>query len=138
MRGENIENDIFDSDDSDEEGDSLDEYEAPKPGIKQEKATKVPRHDLEKLRPYERMYADNYTYQNSVYGGAKWSFVLVDVKTNAIHHYDVKSKKENGKQFARIVAKEGIHKLPYKCTISTDNCGSMQHVIAAAIRLGIN
>ena len=84
------------------------------------------------------MYADNYTYQNTVYGGAKWSFVLVDVKTNAIHHFDVKSKKENGKQFARIVAKEGIHKLPYKCTISTDNCGSMQHVIAAAIRLGIN
>ena len=50
----------------------------------------------------------------------------------------MKSKKDNGRAIRYIIAKEGIHKLPYKCTISSDNCGSMKHVIDSAIDMGLN
>ena len=58
--------------------------------------------------------------------------------TNAYYKVDVKSKKDNGRAIRYIIAKEGIHKLPYKCTISSDNCGSMKHVIDSAINMGLN
>ena len=47
-------------------------------------------------------------------------------------------KSDNGKAFAKIMSLNGVHKLPYRCTIYTDGCGSMAHVALVAARMGIN
>ena len=47
-------------------------------------------------------------------------------------------KKENGKSFREIAVINGVHKLPYKCTVYSDGCGSMKHVKDSAIKMGID
>jgi hypothetical protein len=96
------------------------------------------RYDVAKLRPFEVMYCDNFDYPCPVRGGKLTGFVMVCLKTFAIFKVDVKSKAHNGRAFRKLVADEGIHKLPYKCTIYADNCGSMVHVSQTATSLGIN
>ena len=48
------------------------------------------------------------------------------------------AKSENGDAFRKVVAMNGIHKLPYSCRIWTDGCGSMVHAANAATQAGID
>ena len=98
----------------------------------------VPRFDLEKLRPFEAVFVDNKDYPCKIRGGAKSCLILVDYKTRTKHKIDIHKKTENGKAFKRIVAREGIHKLPYQCRVYTDGCGSMKYVLDTAVALGID
>ena len=65
-------------------------------------------------------------------------FLLVDLKSFAIFKVDVRAKHENGRAFRRIVTSEGVHKLPYKCTVYADGCGSMLDVHEQATSLGLD
>ena len=65
-------------------------------------------------------------------------FILIDIKSEGKHFHKVVTKDKNGEAFAEIVARNGIHKFSYKCTIYTDGCGSMVHVVHAAVRMGLN
>ena len=98
----------------------------------------VPRFDLEKLRPFEAMFVDNKDYPCQIRGGAKSCLIFVDYKTRTKHKVDVHNKTQNGQAFKRIVAMEGVHKLPYRCRVFTDGCGSMKHVADIAVALGID
>ena len=98
----------------------------------------VPRFDLDILKPFEIMFADNKDYVWQVRGGYKTSFILSDLKSMGPFKVDLHKKSQNGLAFREIVATNGIHKLPYKCTIYTDGCGSMRHVEVAATLMGIN
>jgi hypothetical protein len=98
----------------------------------------VPRFDLEKLRPFEVMFVDNKDYEQKVRGGRQVGFVLVCLKSFAKFKVDTFTKADNGFSFRRIVAKNGVHKLPWKCTVYSDGCGSMAHVEIAAVLTGID
>ena len=126
----------LDPDDSEPEDDEL-EYIAPIIG-RELGEQNVPRFDLDKLRPFEAMFIDNKDYPCKVRGGAPSCLVFVDYKTRTKHKIDIKNKAHNGMAFKRIVAREGIHKLPYHCRVYTDGCGSMNHVRDAAVALGID
>jgi hypothetical protein len=84
------------------------------------------------------LYVDNKSYAYPVRGGKLTAFLLVDLKSLAIFKLDVFFKDQNGAAFSRIISQEGVHKLPYKCTVYHDNCGSMAHVVSAATRMGIS
>ena len=98
----------------------------------------VPRFDLQKLRLFEAVFVDNKDYPCAVRGGATTTLLFVDYKTRTKHKADLKAKTQNGEAFQRFVAIEGIHKLPYRCRVYTDGCGSMHYVKSKAIQLGID
>jgi hypothetical protein len=98
----------------------------------------VPRFDIAKLRPFEAVFVDNKDFPCPVRGGAKTSLIFIDYKTRTKHKVDLQTKAHNGDAFQVIVAREGIHKLPYSCRVYTDGCGSMHHVKAMASVLGID
>jgi hypothetical protein len=100
--------------------------------------TDLHRYDVAKLRPFEVMYVDNKNYPCEVRGGKMVAFVLVDLKTFAIFKVDVTAKSHNGWALRKVVAQEGVHKLPYKCTVYADNCGSMEHVAQTCVSMGLN
>ena len=97
----------------------------------------MPRFDLETLRPFEVMFADNKDYPAEAELSCT-AFVLVDVKSNARFKMDVPRKTFNGMAFRRLIAMNGVHKLPYKCTVYADNCGSMVHVMNTCVSMGLN
>ena len=82
--------------------------------------------------------ADNKAFDSPIRGGYKTSFVLICVKSRAKFKVDLMTKKHNGKAITRIIAMNGIHKLPYKCTVYTDGCGSMALVKDVCISFGID
>jgi len=98
----------------------------------------VPRFQLYSLKPFEVMFCDNKDYPCEVRGSWKTTFVLICYKTRAKFKVDIRSKTSNGNAFREIVAMNQIHKLPHKCRIYTDGCGSMAHVKEAAIQAGID
>ena len=134
------EQDYQDDNDNDElTDDELEEFEYVAPVVGRSLGTQsVPRFNLDELRPFEVMFADNKDYEMSVRGGRQVAFVLYDVKSTAKFKVDLFKKSDNGLAFRKIVALNGIHKLPYHCMIYTDGCGSMAHVELAAITCGLN
>ena len=98
----------------------------------------IPRFDINTLKPFEIMFADNKDYDSAQRGGHTMALVFVDLKTLAKHKVDLTSKAQNGRAAQHYFVMNGVHKLKYKCTIYTDGCGSMAHVAAAAIRMGID
>ena len=126
-----------DEDDASEPDDDDYEYVAPVAG-RALGIQPVPRFDVDKLRPFEVMFADNKQYDVPVRGGRQQAFVLYDLKSTAKFKVDVFKKSSNGIAFSKIVAMNGIHKLPYACMVLTDGCGSMVHVEHAAVQRGIN
>ena len=64
------------------------------------------------------MYVDNKDYPCVTRGGKLVAFVLVDLKTLAIFKVDVRSKKHNGLALRKLVSENGVHKLPYKRTLT--------------------
>ena len=113
------------------------EYVAPNIG-RELGEQQVPRFDIDKLRPFEAIFVDNKDYPCNVRGGAKTCLVFIDYKTRTKHKIDLHNKAQNGLAFRKIVAREGIHKLPYHCRVHTDGCGSMNHVRDTAVMLGID
>ena len=101
-------------------------------------AQKLPRFDLEKLKPFEVMFVDNKSYPCAVRGGAKYVLVFIDYKTRAKFKIDITRKHENFDAFQEMIVTNGVHKLPYKCTVYHDGCGSMEHVARCARQLGID
>ena len=98
----------------------------------------IPRHDISTLRPFEIVFCDNKDYDCPQRGGHTTSLVFVCLKTLAKHKVDLVRKAYNGRAAQQYFVMNGMHKLPYKCTVYSDGCGSMAHVAAAAIRMGID
>ena len=98
----------------------------------------VPRFNIEALRPFEVMFADEKEYDVAQRSGYTTSFVLLDLASDAWFKIDETSKKEHGQSFLRIVVENGIHLLDYPCTLYTDGCGSMRIAAKDSIRAGIN
>ena len=133
------------SDDLKEGGDDLDpgtdtwcevEYHAEEFGRVYTKG--IPRFDIAKLRPFEVMFCDNKDYDTEQRGGHTTALVFVCLKTLAKQKVDLVRKIHNGRAAQAYYVMNGVHKLPYKCTMYSDGCGSMAHVAAASIRLGID
>ena len=135
---------IFDDDDDLDEADSSSDSDSEESEYTAELLGRrlgvqdVPRFDLEKLRPFEAVFIDNKDYPCYVRGGATTCLVFIDYKSRTKHKVDLKSKAMNGSAFRKIAVREGIHKLPYKCRVYTDGCGSMAHVETTAEKLGID
>ena len=98
----------------------------------------VPRFNIESLRPFEVMFADEKSYDVTQRSGYTTSFILLDLASDAWFKVDETSKKEHGQSFLRIVVENGIHLLDYPCTLYTDGCGSMRIAAKDSIRAGIN
>ena len=98
----------------------------------------VPRFNLYKLKPLELMFVDNKDYPCMVRGGAPTTLIFVDYNTRVKLKIDVSSKINNGHAFARMVCYLGAHKLDYPCRVMPDGCGSMQHVVTIAVKMGID
>ena len=98
----------------------------------------IPRHDISKIRPFEIVFCDNKDYDCPQRGGHTTALVFVCLKTLAKHKVDLVRKAYNGRAAQQYFVMNGMHKLPYKCTVYSDGCGSMAHVAAAAIRMGID
>ena len=98
----------------------------------------IPKHDISTLRPFEIVFCDNKDYDCPQRGGHTTALVFVCLKTLAKHKVDLVRKVDNGRAAQQYFVMNGMHKLPYKCTVYSDGCGSMAHVAAAAIRMGID
>ena len=131
-----------DSEDYDEaEPDSVDskpssDFKAASPG--KTAVAKPPRFNVPSLKPFEVMFCDEKAYPTIQRGGWNSSFVLLDMASDAWFKADETSKTQHGESFTKIMVQNGVHLLPYHCTVYRDGCGSMKHVENAAIRLGIN
>jgi hypothetical protein len=141
--GVNFERDSIYDDDSFEEGDEATEalvdieYIAPTAG-RALGLQAMPRFDIDELRPFEVMFVDNKDYEQFVRGGRQVAFGLYDLKSTGKFKVDSFNKDDNGISFRKIVVMNGVHKLPYQCTVYSDGCGSMKHVEIAAVLMGIN
>ena len=105
---------------------------------KRQPKTKAARFDLEELKPWEVIMADNKNFPCEVRGGFKTSFAVIDVKTQRKLIVKLIRKAHNHKALAEVFSITGVHKLPYSCTLYTDGCGSMQPVREVALRMGVN
>ena len=84
------------------------------------------------------MFVDNKDYENRVRGGRQTSLLLYDLASTAKFKVDIFKKTENGMALREMIALNGVHKLPYKCTVYSDGCGSMVHVEIASALMGLN
>ena len=138
------EEDYEDTDDGSSDDEPLDfievEYVAPVAGrsLGVQPLPQLSRFELEALKPFEIIFVDNKDYEQPVRGGKQIAFIVYDLKSTAKFKVDVASKAHNGTAFRRIVAMNGIHKLPYLCRVYTDGCGSMVHVEIAAVLMGLD
>ena len=98
----------------------------------------IPRFQLYTLKVFEVMFVDNKDVPCGIRGGAVTSLIFIDYKSRIKFKQDVHTKRDNGKAFQLMVAKNGIHKLDYPCRVFSDGCGSMVHVRDTATRLGID
>ena len=83
----------LDSDDSEDEHDDLD-YVATVAG-RQLGEQNVPRFDIDKLRPFEVMFADNKNYPCDVRGSAVTTLIFIDHKTRTKHKIDLRTNANN-------------------------------------------
>jgi hypothetical protein len=98
--------------------------------------TQVPRFDIPVMRPFEVLLADNKDYPCQQRGGAVTAFTRICIKTRDKFKEDVSKKAHNGKAFAKMVCKNGTHKLPYECTLHTGGCGTLEPVVQVAVQSG--
>ena len=97
-----------------------------------------PRFDVEKLRPWEVMFADEKEYDRPQRGGYTTTLMILDLASDAWFKYDQTSKVQHGDSFRKFVATNQIHVLDYPRMVYTDGCGSMKHLRTAATKCGIN
>ena len=95
------------------------------------------RFDVDALKPYEVMMADNKSFPCEVRGGHQTTFLLIDVKTQRKYVVKLERKISNHIAMSEIIAMTGAHKLPYSCTLYTDGCGSMKPVRQLVMKMGI-
>ena len=124
---------ISDSEDEEDDEESSEEEDSreSQPTVRRVPVKRTPRHELSKLRPWEVIYVDNKSYNligHEVRGLKQETLIIVDVKSHAIRIIDVDRKAHNGKAFEAFIAREGISKLPYQCTVYADGCGSMKNI----------
>ena len=98
----------------------------------------VPRYDIEILRPMEIMFGDHKDYDCVQRGGYTTAFVVIDLKTLSKFKIDLVRKASTGVAAQQIMVQNGVHKLPYKCCLWTDGCGSMALARTAVMKMGID
>ena len=133
LRAEELEDSDYDDEEVDLTGTP---FTAAAPGRTAE--SKPPRFDVQNLRPWEVMFADEKSYETTQRGGYTTAFILLEMASDGWFKRDEVSKTQHGKSFESIMVENGVHNLDYNRTIYTDGCGSMQHVRSTAIRMGIN
>ena len=112
------------------------EFVAPERGRSSE--SKPPRFEVEKLRPFEVMFADEKSYSEPQRSGWTTSLMVLDLASDAWFKVDETSKTQHGKSFRDLMIKNGVHLLDYPRVVYTDGCGSMNILRDAAIKIGIN
>ena len=93
---------------------------------------KPPRFNIQELKPWEVMFADEKEFPTPQRGGTKTSFILLEYKSDAWFFKAETTKTQHGDSFRKIMVENGVHLLEYPRTVYTDGCGSM------AIKMGIN
>ena len=134
-----------DSEDSDYEDTPADEqpfhadWEAAVKGRASE--AKPPRFDIQELKHWEVMFADEKEFPTPQRGGTKTSFILMELKSDAWFFKTETRKTQHGDSFRKIMVENGVHPVGlrnYPRNIYTDGCGSMVHVRDMAISMEIN
>ena len=96
------------------------------------------RMNVSAMRPFEALFVDNKEVECFVRGGYEYMMVIVCYCTTAKFVVPIRRKTENGVALRKFVARHGVHKLPYKCTVYSDGCGSMAWAEDAATRCGLD
>ena len=84
-----------------------------------------------------RSHSSTTDYPGPVVGGKITMLIITCASTTATFKIDVRKKSANGLALRAFVHQWGITKLPHKCTVCSDNCGSMQLVRNEAHELGL-
>ena len=98
----------------------------------------VPRFDIESLRPMEHIFGDHKDYDCPQRGGYVTALCFICLKSLFKWKLDLVRKASTGVATQQLMVRMGVHKLPYKCTLWTDGCGSMALARAAALKMGID
>ena len=119
---------------SESESESEDEGAVTTRGMKRGIATKaLLTRDPNQLRPFEVMAVDNRPMPplrdkvgdpKPYHGNVVTQLVVYCVSSDAGFVYNLKSKTENPEFMEKFIADMQVDKLPYQCTVITDNCGS--------------
>ena len=74
------------------------------------------------------IYGDIKTLPVPSRAGSRYAIFFVDAAFTFIFVYFIKAKSAAHAAADRFIVNTGVHKLPYKCTILTDGCGSFRGV----------
>ena len=94
-----------------EELQNITKLKATRKGLTADKS--VPRFNIETLRPFGVMFADEKEYDVTQRSGYTTSFILLDLASDAWFKVDETSKKEHGQSFLQIVVENDVHLLDY-------------------------
>jgi len=101
-----------------------------------------PSHDrrwnLAHIRPGQLYFVDILTLEHPTVGGYQLILFGYDLKTQGYRVIPIRNKKLVGHAAHELIAREGLRKRPYQCTVMADGCGSMQLVKEAVIEDGLN
>ena len=97
--------------------------------------SKPPRFNIDELKPWEIMFADEKEYPTTQCGVTKTSFILLEMKSDGWFFKAEHSQTQPGDSFRKIMIENGVHLLSYPRTIYTDGC---VYVRDMAISVGIN
>ena len=97
---------------------------------------KPPRFDIEQLKPWQVLFADEMEFPTPQCGGTKTSFI--EMASDGWFFKTETSKTQYGDSFCKIMVENGVHLLACPRVIYTDGCGSMVHVRNMTVSMGIN
>jgi hypothetical protein len=91
------------------------------------------RWNLANVRPGQLYFIEVLSLEHPTVGGNQLILLGYDLKTKGYRVIPIKNKKLVGHAIREFIAREGLHKRPYQCTIFADGCGSMELARQATI-----
>ena len=96
------------------------------------------RWNLDYIHPGQLYFIDVLSLEHPTVGGHQLILFGYDIKTRGYRVVPIRNKKLVGYATRELIAREGLRKRPYQCTIMADGCGSMVLAERAAIESGLN
>ena len=97
-----------------------------------------PREDITGLRYGEQVSIDHKMYTTRIGGRLRYMLLAVDRASNTIYKVDIVRKSDTEQAMDRIISVLGLNHLRYRCSVYSDNCGSMVGARKSCNKFGIN
>ena len=97
-----------------------------------------PREDITGLRYGEQVSIDHKMYTTRIGGRPRYMLLAVDRASNTIYKVDIVRKSDTEQAMDRIISVLGLNHLRYRCSVYSDNCGSMVGARKSCNKFGIN